>query len=437
MLSPGHPRWQGHLSDPSGRHGRRASLVRQLQSVSRSAAGTRAQRDRAIRRAWQAPTSARRLSRRTDRPRERRGRSCGASLPAKPACRLAGSARLERQLLGFARAGDGQRARCRRPGAGPGADGDRWCRARRRHRDEHPSSIRAFGVGDQSDPGRRTRYHGDTGLLGRSRRIARPTPVAVPNVVGQPQATASANIGTATLVVGTVTTANHPTVPAGNVISQNPTAGTMVLPNSAVNLVVSTGPVMVAVPNVVSSSESSAVASLQAAHLAVGVSYAADPMVPAGDVISQKPCRRHERGRRLCRRHRRVHRTGGGDRAQCGGPASSHGDVRHPDRDVGRRERHDGIQSVGGHWIRDQSKPDWRSKRGTGIGSESGGLPRSCSGRAGLARGAAQFERRGLGLAGRSRVERARWSRRDDLAVAACDVPAALPVLAQREPSRR
>ena len=46
----------------------------------------------------------------------------------------------------------------------------------------------------------------------------------------------------ANLVVGTVTTQNHPTVPAGDVISQNPAACTMcVSAGSAVDLVVSSG----------------------------------------------------------------------------------------------------------------------------------------------------------------------------------------------------
>ena len=69
-----------------------------------------------------------------------------------------------------------------------------------------------------------------------------PTPVAVPDVVGQAQATAEATIVAAGLVVGTVTTAPSATVPAGDVISQSPTGGTSVPPGSAVDLVISTGP---------------------------------------------------------------------------------------------------------------------------------------------------------------------------------------------------
>jgi hypothetical protein len=64
---------------------------------------------------------------------------------------------------------------------------------------------------------------------------------SVPNVVGDTQAAASAAITGAGLAVGTVTTASSPTVPSGEVISENPGAGTSAVSGSAVNLVVSTG----------------------------------------------------------------------------------------------------------------------------------------------------------------------------------------------------
>jgi hypothetical protein len=46
----------------------------------------------------------------------------------------------------------------------------------------------------------------------------------------------------ANLTVGTITTATHPSVPTGNVISQNPLAGWAVEPGSAVDFVISAGP---------------------------------------------------------------------------------------------------------------------------------------------------------------------------------------------------
>ena len=68
-----------------------------------------------------------------------------------------------------------------------------------------------------------------------------PGTVSVPSVVGLTQSAASASITNAGLVVGTVTQQSSATVPAGSVISQNPTAGTSVAGGSAVNLVVSSG----------------------------------------------------------------------------------------------------------------------------------------------------------------------------------------------------
>src|SRR6185295_17533209 len=82
---------------------------------------------------------------------------------------------------------------------------------------------------------------------------AAPVSIAVPNVVGLTQAVASSTITTAGLTVGAITTANSATVPAGQVISQNPASGASVTSGSAVALVVSAGPapVSIAVPNVI------------------------------------------------------------------------------------------------------------------------------------------------------------------------------------------
>ena len=60
-----------------------------------------------------------------------------------------------------------------------------------------------------------------------------PGQVAVPNVVGETQAAATAAITSAGLVLGTVTTQSSSTVPSGSVISQSPAAGTQVNAGSA------------------------------------------------------------------------------------------------------------------------------------------------------------------------------------------------------------
>ena len=117
-------------------------------------------------------------------------------------------------------------------------------------------------------------------------------PVVVPDVTGLTQAAADAALQAVDLVVGVITQASDPLVPAGSVISQNPVAGTTVFAGSAVDLVISTGPgvINVVVPNVTGLTQAAATAALQADNLVVGViTQASDPVVPAGSVISQNP----------------------------------------------------------------------------------------------------------------------------------------------------
>ncbi len=117
-----------------------------------------------------------------------------------------------------------------------------------------------------------------------------PEQVAVPNVVGQTEAVAGTTITAAQLTLGAVTQENSDTVPAGQVISQNPAAATQVNKNSAVNLVVSKGPEQVAVPNVVGQTEAVAGTTITAAQLTLGaVTQENSDTVPAGQVISQNP----------------------------------------------------------------------------------------------------------------------------------------------------
>ncbi len=116
-----------------------------------------------------------------------------------------------------------------------------------------------------------------------------PTIAVVPNVIGQTEAAAGAAIASASLTVGTVTRVNSPTIPTGQVISQNPGPGSGVPVNSAVALVVSLGPVMVTVPNVVGDADTVATQKVFAAQLGYDLTYRPDPVVPAHAVISQDP----------------------------------------------------------------------------------------------------------------------------------------------------
>ena len=114
--------------------------------------------------------------------------------------------------------------------------------------------------------------------------------VSVPDVVGLTQAAAATAITNAELVVGTVTQQSSATVPAGEVISQNPTAGSNVTVGSAVNLVVSAGTAMVSVPDVVGTTQAAAATAITNADLVVGtVTQQSSAAVPAGSVISQEP----------------------------------------------------------------------------------------------------------------------------------------------------
>ncbi len=80
------------------------------------------------------------------------------------------------------------------------------------------------------------------------------------------------------------------TVAAGDVISQSPATGASVTSGSAVNLVVSSGPAQISVPNVVGLTQAAATTAITAAGLTVGtVTMQSSSSVAAGDVISQSP----------------------------------------------------------------------------------------------------------------------------------------------------
>jgi beta-lactam-binding protein with PASTA domain len=115
-------------------------------------------------------------------------------------------------------------------------------------------------------------------------------PVTVPLVTGLTFGGASQIITLQGLVVGTTTSASSNTVPAGSVVSQNPIAGAIVAAGSAVALVVSTGPALVAVPNVVGLTQAAATTAITGAGLVLGpVTTASSPTVPSGSVVSSNP----------------------------------------------------------------------------------------------------------------------------------------------------
>ena len=119
-----------------------------------------------------------------------------------------------------------------------------------------------------------------------------PTQVAVPNVEGMTQVSATASLTAAGLMLGTVTTATSTTVASGNVISESPAAGSMVGVGSTVNLTISSGPTaaQIAVPNVVGLTQAAATTTITAAGLIVG-GFASGPSstVPYGTVAGEYP----------------------------------------------------------------------------------------------------------------------------------------------------
>jgi eukaryotic-like serine/threonine-protein kinase len=77
-----------------------------------------------------------------------------------------------------------------------------------------------------------------------------PQTVAVPNLVGQPTSVVGGLLGGAQLTIGSQATACSSQA-VNNVASQTPSAGSQVAPNTPVNIVISTGPCSVNLPNVI------------------------------------------------------------------------------------------------------------------------------------------------------------------------------------------
>ncbi len=117
-------------------------------------------------------------------------------------------------------------------------------------------------------------------------------PVSVPAVEGLNQSTAQATLSGANLTAGLIIQQCSNTVPAGNVIFQRPSAGTLIARGSAVDLVVSTGQCerYVTVPSVTGLTESSAATLITAAELYLNrIDRQCSDTVPAGQVINQTP----------------------------------------------------------------------------------------------------------------------------------------------------
>ncbi|VAV96757.1 Serine/threonine protein kinase PrkC, regulator of stationary phase, partial [hydrothermal vent metagenome] len=115
--------------------------------------------------------------------------------------------------------------------------------------------------------------------------------VTVPDVIGQTEADANATITGAGLVAATTEAADD-TVPAGNVISQDPAAGATADAGSTVSIVVSTGPdapATVPVPDVAGQQAADAQTALEAEGFTVVTTEQPSMDVEAGLVIETNP----------------------------------------------------------------------------------------------------------------------------------------------------
>ncbi len=100
--------------------------------------------------------------------------------------------------------------------------------------------------------------------------VAGSEPVKVPSLVGSTQDEAAAALAAVGLALGDVTTEFSATAPAGEVVTQTPSAAAEVARDSAVDVVISSGKAPVAVPDVKGKAYAEAEAALKAAGFAVG-----------------------------------------------------------------------------------------------------------------------------------------------------------------------
>ena len=118
--------------------------------------------------------------------------------------------------------------------------------------------------------------------------VAREPAVPVPDVSTQDPFAAAATLGTASFKVTVVPTPSD-TVPNGKVIGTDPAAGTPLPRGSTVKLLVSTGPSVVAVPNVVGQTRATAESVLTGLGFSVQVSFVNGGPSRTGKVVTQAP----------------------------------------------------------------------------------------------------------------------------------------------------
>ena len=114
-------------------------------------------------------------------------------------------------------------------------------------------------------------------------------PIVVPNVVTLTVDAARKKLAALGLTLNVAQQTESDTIPANVIASQEPQPSSTAAPNSAVTVIVSTGPSTIAVPNVVGSDADAAQATLRAAGFVPSVSYTVDAANPTGKISAQKP----------------------------------------------------------------------------------------------------------------------------------------------------
>ena len=114
-------------------------------------------------------------------------------------------------------------------------------------------------------------------------------PIFVPDLVGMTSLAARKKLAALGLTLNVAQQTESDTIPKDVIASQDPQPSATAAPNSTVNVIVSTGPSAIAVPNVVGNDPDAAQAALRAAGLAPAMAYTVDAANPTGKISLQKP----------------------------------------------------------------------------------------------------------------------------------------------------
>ena len=115
-------------------------------------------------------------------------------------------------------------------------------------------------------------------------------PIAVPNLAGLSQAQAIAAVNDAELVVDPLRSVFSDTIPTGQVVAQNPSAGSLVAAGDPVLIEISLGPVPLRVPDLIALALDGATDEILSEGFAVGsITFINDDLQPANTILVQDP----------------------------------------------------------------------------------------------------------------------------------------------------